>query len=192
MVEDGSHVIFCFFSTACGTTIVTDNDGGAIASPRYPAPYPPNQNCSWIIRAQEPCEFALVCPQTWETCCFVYNVMHKMLCFFNFRLFCLWPVNHVTLSFTDFELEMISSNCSHDAVKILDGDNYQAPSIGSYTVCVCVCACVFTKAYAVDNDQVRYKLTRHCMWWHHSWIWLNVSSHQLLWAISEIMCNLKF
>uniref|UniRef100_A0A0F8AH39 Cubilin n=1 Tax=Larimichthys crocea TaxID=215358 RepID=A0A0F8AH39_LARCR len=27
---------------------------------------------------------------------------------------------------------MVFSNCSHDAVKILDGDNYQAPSIGCY------------------------------------------------------------
>uniref|UniRef100_A0A3Q3MXM2 Cubilin n=1 Tax=Mastacembelus armatus TaxID=205130 RepID=A0A3Q3MXM2_9TELE len=83
------------FSEACGTTIITDDDGGVIASPRYPAPYPPNQNCSWIIKAQE-------------------------------------PFNHVTLSFTDFELEMVYSNCSHDAVVILDGDNYQAPSIGRY------------------------------------------------------------
>uniref|UniRef100_A0A8C4D9G2 Cubilin n=1 Tax=Dicentrarchus labrax TaxID=13489 RepID=A0A8C4D9G2_DICLA len=84
-----------FFSEACGATIITDDDGGAIASPRYPELYPPNQNCSWIIRAQE-------------------------------------PFNHVTLSFTDFELEMIYSNCSHDAVEILDGDNSQAPSIGRY------------------------------------------------------------
>nr|XP_020470999.1 cubilin [Monopterus albus] len=83
------------FSEACGSTIITDNNGGVIASPRYPAPYPPNQNCSWIITAQE-------------------------------------PFNHVTLSFTDFELEMIYSNCSHDAVEVLDGNNYQAPSIGRY------------------------------------------------------------
>ncbi|KAM4534255.1 cubilin [Odontesthes bonariensis] len=83
------------FSEACGSTITTDNNGGAIASPRYPAQYPPNQNCSWIIKAQE-------------------------------------PFNHVTLSFTDFELEMINSYCSHDAVEIRDGDNYQAPSIGRY------------------------------------------------------------
>ncbi|XP_054478628.1 cubilin [Anoplopoma fimbria] len=83
------------FSQACGATIITNDNGGAIMSPQYPAPYPPNQNCSWIIRAQE-------------------------------------PFNHVTLSFTDFELEMINSNCSHDAVEILDGDNYQAPSIGRY------------------------------------------------------------
>ncbi|XP_059183305.1 cubilin [Centropristis striata] len=83
------------FSEACGATITSDDTGGAIASPRYPSPYPNNQNCSWIIRAQE-------------------------------------PFNHVTLSFTDFELEMVYSNCSHDAVEILDGDNYQAPSIGRY------------------------------------------------------------
>uniref|UniRef100_A0A4W6F2P1 Cubilin n=1 Tax=Lates calcarifer TaxID=8187 RepID=A0A4W6F2P1_LATCA len=44
-----------YFSEACGTTIMADSNGGTIASPRYPAPYPPNQNCSWIIRAQEPC-----------------------------------------------------------------------------------------------------------------------------------------
>ncbi|XP_069007315.1 cubilin [Embiotoca jacksoni] len=83
------------FSEACGATIMTDNVGGAISSPRYPALYPPNQNCSWIIRAQE-------------------------------------PFNHVTLSFTDFDLERINSNCSHDAVEILDGDNSQAPPIGRY------------------------------------------------------------
>ncbi|XP_054878715.1 cubilin isoform X1 [Poeciliopsis prolifica] len=83
------------FSEACGATIITDDNGGSISSPRYPAKYPPNQNCSWIIKAQE-------------------------------------PFNHVTLSFTDFELEKINSNCSHDAVEILDGDNYQAPSIGRY------------------------------------------------------------
>lgn len=69
-----------------------------------------------------------------------------MFCTFNLWLVFLWPVNHVTLSFTDFELEMVFSNCSHDAVKILDGDNYQAPSIG-----VCVC-CTFTKALCVKND----------------------------------------
>lgn len=56
----------------------------------------------------------------------------------NFN-FVLCPVNHVTLSFTDFDLEMITSNCSHDAVNILDGDNYLAPSIGSLTLCVCLC-----------------------------------------------------
>uniref|UniRef100_A0A3Q3W0B5 Cubilin n=1 Tax=Mola mola TaxID=94237 RepID=A0A3Q3W0B5_MOLML len=82
------------FSEACGATIITDDVGGAIATPRYPALYPPDQNCSWIIKAQE-------------------------------------PFNHVTLSFTDFELET-NLNCSHDAVMIRDGDNYQAPVIGRY------------------------------------------------------------
>lgn len=56
---------------------------------------------------------------------------------FDFVFLC--PVNHVTLSFTDFDLEMITSNCSHDAVDILDGDNYQAPSIGNLDLCVFVC-----------------------------------------------------
>lgn len=50
-------------------------------------------------------------------------------------------VNHVTVSFTDFALETSYVNCSHDAVVILDGDNYQAPAIGqsqkphSRTIC---------------------------------------------------------
>ncbi|KAF4095682.1 cubilin isoform X1 [Onychostoma macrolepis] len=83
------------FSEACGSTIAADDVGGEIASPRYPYSYPPNQNCSWIIQAQE-------------------------------------PFNHVTLSFTDFEVEMVNSNCSHDSVEVLDGDNYQAPSVGRY------------------------------------------------------------
>ncbi|KAM6953504.1 cubilin [Aplochiton taeniatus] len=83
------------FSEACGSTITTDDVGGAIASPRYPSMYPPDQSCSWIIKAQE-------------------------------------PFNHVTLSFTDFELEQLYTNCSHDAVEILDGDNLQAPAIGRY------------------------------------------------------------
>uniref|UniRef100_A0A3Q4HHJ3 Cubilin (intrinsic factor-cobalamin receptor) n=1 Tax=Neolamprologus brichardi TaxID=32507 RepID=A0A3Q4HHJ3_NEOBR len=94
--SSGNHRGFSArFSEACGATIVTDDNGGAIASPRYPAQYPPNQNCSWIIRAQE-------------------------------------PLNHVTLSFTDFDLEMILANCSHDFLEILDGDNYDSPTIGRY------------------------------------------------------------
>lgn len=39
-------------------------------------------------------------------------------------------VNHITLSFTDFELEMVNTNCSHDAVEILDGNNNEAPVLG--------------------------------------------------------------
>ncbi|MGH0159306.1 UNVERIFIED_CONTAM: hypothetical protein FKN15_040677, partial [Acipenser sinensis] len=42
------------FSEACGAVITTDDIGGAIASPMYPNNYPSNQNCSWIIQAQEP------------------------------------------------------------------------------------------------------------------------------------------
>lgn len=43
------------FFTACGSNILADDVGGAIASPNYPYPYPNNQQCSWIIVAQEPC-----------------------------------------------------------------------------------------------------------------------------------------
>ncbi|MGH0144022.1 UNVERIFIED_CONTAM: hypothetical protein FKN15_047101, partial [Acipenser sinensis] len=45
------------FSEACGSVITTDDIGGAIASPMYPNNYPSNQNCSWIIQAQEPCRY---------------------------------------------------------------------------------------------------------------------------------------
>uniref|UniRef100_A0A669EKT9 Cubilin n=1 Tax=Oreochromis niloticus TaxID=8128 RepID=A0A669EKT9_ORENI len=108
---------FFFFSTACGATIITDDNGGAIASPRYPAQYPPNQNCSWIIRAQE-------------------------------------PLNHVTLSFTDFDLERIFANCSHDFLEILDGDNYNSPTIGiSHTGSHCL------YPHTIRNDQNQLKIT---------------------------------
>lgn len=64
--------IMCYmFPTACGATIITDNVGGAIASPRYPSPYPPSQNCSWILKAQEPCELFV------KPSCVVY--MHVVL-----------------------------------------------------------------------------------------------------------------
>uniref|UniRef100_A0A4W4F6Q8 Cubilin n=1 Tax=Electrophorus electricus TaxID=8005 RepID=A0A4W4F6Q8_ELEEL len=91
----GFRAEFSEGQSSCGATIMADDVGGAIASPRYPFLYPNNQNCSWIIIAQE-------------------------------------PFTHVTLSFTDFELEMLNANCSHDAVEILDGDNYGAPSVGRY------------------------------------------------------------
>lgn len=68
------------------------------------------------------------------------NVHIHVICFHSYSdahtsiLFCLFfltnEVNHVTLSFTDFELEMVNANCSHDYVEVLDGDNYQAPSVG--------------------------------------------------------------
>ncbi|KAM5158320.1 cubilin [Mantella aurantiaca] len=42
------------FSEAFGSSIVTDSVGGVISSPLYPANYPNNQNCTWIIQASEP------------------------------------------------------------------------------------------------------------------------------------------
>lgn len=82
------------FSEACGASIMTDDVGGTIASPRFPELYGSNLNCKWIIKAME-------------------------------------PFNHVTLSFTDFELESHPS-CTHDAVVLMDGDNYEAPTVGRY------------------------------------------------------------
>lgn len=42
----------------------------------------------------------------------------------------LLPVNHVTLSFTDFDIEKNGQNCTTDFVEILDGNNYEAPLQG--------------------------------------------------------------
>uniref|UniRef100_A0A8C9LFB5 Cubilin n=1 Tax=Pavo cristatus TaxID=9049 RepID=A0A8C9LFB5_PAVCR len=80
---------------SCGSFIESDSVGAAISSPLYPAKYPNNQNCSWIIQAQE-------------------------------------PFNHITLSFTDFDIENNSQNCTADFVEILDGNNYDAPLQGRY------------------------------------------------------------
>ncbi|OWK59671.1 Cubilin, partial [Lonchura striata] len=41
-------------------------------------------------------------------------------------------VNHVTLSFTDFDIEKNRRNCTTDFVEILDGNNYEAPLQGRY------------------------------------------------------------
>ncbi|XP_001377380.2 cubilin [Monodelphis domestica] len=41
------------------------------------------------------------------------------------------PFNHITLSFTHFELES-STNCSRDFIEILDGSDYDAPLQGRY------------------------------------------------------------
>ncbi|XP_013797015.2 cubilin [Apteryx mantelli] len=83
------------FTEACGSFIESDSVGAAISSPLYPAKYPNNQNCSWIIQAQE-------------------------------------PFNHVTLSFTDFDIENNRQNCTTDFVELLDGNNYEAPLRGRY------------------------------------------------------------
>uniref|UniRef100_A0A8C0FEB1 Cubilin n=1 Tax=Bubo bubo TaxID=30461 RepID=A0A8C0FEB1_BUBBB len=83
------------FTEACGSFIESDSVGAAISSPLYPAKYPNNQNCIWIIQAQE-------------------------------------PFNHVTLSFTDFDIEYNGQNCTTDFVEILDGNNYKAPLRGRY------------------------------------------------------------
>ncbi|XP_053215446.1 cubilin [Podarcis raffonei] len=42
------------FTEECGSVLEVDSVGAAISSPLYPAKYPNNQNCSWIILAQEP------------------------------------------------------------------------------------------------------------------------------------------
>ncbi|NXH11671.1 CUBN protein, partial [Bucco capensis] len=82
------------FTEACGSFLESDSAGAAISSPLYPAKYPNNQNCSWIIQAQE-------------------------------------PFNHVTLSFTDFDVEN-RQNCTKDFVEVLDGNNHEAPLRGRY------------------------------------------------------------
>lgn len=42
----------------------------------------------------------------------------------------LLAVNHITLSFTDFDIENNRQNCTTDFVEILDGNNYEAPLQG--------------------------------------------------------------
>lgn len=42
----------------------------------------------------------------------------------------LLPVSHITLSFTDLDIESNRQNCTMDFVEILDGNNYEAPLQG--------------------------------------------------------------
>ncbi|XP_006894385.1 PREDICTED: cubilin-like [Elephantulus edwardii] len=81
------------FRQACGGFLITDSFD-TISSPLFPAPYPRNQNCSWIIQAQP-------------------------------------PFNHITLSFSHFELQG-SRQCSRDFLEILDGGDQDAPLRGRY------------------------------------------------------------
>ncbi|KAM6162076.1 cubilin isoform 2-T2 [Erethizon dorsatum] len=81
------------FRQVCGGYFLTSSFD-TISSPLYPAKYPHNQNCSWIIQAQP-------------------------------------PFNHITLSFTNFELQQ-SRGCTRDFIEILDGSNSDAPLRGRY------------------------------------------------------------
>uniref|UniRef100_A0A8D2IQV5 Cubilin n=1 Tax=Varanus komodoensis TaxID=61221 RepID=A0A8D2IQV5_VARKO len=55
------------FSEACGSVLEADSVGAAISSPLYPAKYPNNQNCTWIIRAQEPSDHVTLSFTEFET-----------------------------------------------------------------------------------------------------------------------------
>lgn len=67
------------------------------------------------------------------------------------------------MSFTDFELENDYLNCSHDAVVILDGDNYQAPPIGSCILYVYIY--VYVNVYEKNKDYI-------VVWYLHYVLWL--------------------
>ncbi|KAF7245952.1 Cubilin [Varanus komodoensis] len=56
-----------FYSKACGSVLEADSVGAAISSPLYPAKYPNNQNCTWIIRAQEPSDHVTLSFTEFET-----------------------------------------------------------------------------------------------------------------------------
>lgn len=55
---------------------MADDVGGDIASPNYPSSYPNNQQCSWIIVAEEPC--------AWETS---YLFLKSMFSFYNISIY---------------------------------------------------------------------------------------------------------
>ncbi|XP_075408563.1 cubilin [Tenrec ecaudatus] len=81
------------FRQVCGGFLLTSSLD-TISSPLFPAKYPNNQNCSWIIQAQP-------------------------------------PFNHITLSFSHFELQS-STGCLSDFVDILDGNDNDASSRGRH------------------------------------------------------------
>ncbi|XP_063780787.1 cubilin-like [Pseudophryne corroboree] len=66
--HSGQHKGFSArFSEACGSTITTASIGGVISSPLYPAKYPNNQNCTWIIQAQDPFNHVTISFTDFET-----------------------------------------------------------------------------------------------------------------------------
>ncbi|TNN61134.1 Cubilin [Liparis tanakae] len=133
----------------CGGPVTAPS--GEIHSPSYPSSYPSNVDCSWLISV-DPGHRVLVnfsdvdiehhgdC--SWDYVAVSDGFRESNTIYVRFRSDSsrnhrgfsarFSEDNHVTLSFTDFELEMVNSNCSHDAVQILDGDNYQSPSIGRF------------------------------------------------------------
>lgn len=74
----------------------------------------------WLQKRQYICLHVVISP---------WNAKH-LLKFFSLLL----PVNHVTLSFTDFAIESDTQNCTKDFVEILDGNNYEAPLRGTVTL----------------------------------------------------------
>ncbi|KTF87440.1 hypothetical protein cypCar_00025640 [Cyprinus carpio] len=107
------------FSEACGSTITADDVGGEIASPRYPYSYPPNQNCSWIIQAQEPCCGGHLYMESGAFNSPNYPDVYPP------NVECVWtitssPGNRLQLSFIMFQLQQ-SSDCSNDYLEVREG-----------------------------------------------------------------------
>ncbi|XP_033761795.1 cubilin-like [Pecten maximus] len=81
------------YVTGCGGTLSAEQNG-EIISPNYPDNYGPQNNCSWLIRADH-------------------------------------SVDRVTLTFTHMDTEFYAS-CIHDYVSVYNGDDDDAPLIGTY------------------------------------------------------------
>ncbi|MEE6466792.1 hypothetical protein FKM82_007053 [Ascaphus truei] len=113
--------------------ITTDSIGAAISSPLYPANYPNNQNCTWIIQAQEPCRICSVFAFFSPAC---GGTLHMETGAFNSPSYpenypanteCVWnilssPGNRLQLSFITFSLQE-SDNCAHDYLEIREGND---------------------------------------------------------------------